>query len=311
MAARRRLIDIGANLTDPMFRGIYNGSQKHVDDLQEVLKRAAANGLDKVLVTGGSLEDSRQALNLARTHDMLYSTVGCHPTRCQDFEADPRGYLSQLESLVAQGGSKVVAVGEMGLDYDRLEFCGKEMQLRYLELQLGLAQVSGLPLFLHCRRAATDLLALLRRNRTRFSAGVVHSFDGTKEEAAAFLDLGLHIGINGCSLKTKDNLEVAATIPTERLLIETDCPWCEVRPSHAGAKLVKTSFPCKKKERFEPGFMVKGRNEPANLVQIAEILAGVRGVDVDQLTAQIYENSMRLFFPGSPPTLEQAQRLQS
>ncbi|CAN8004770.1 unnamed protein product [Ixodes pacificus] len=68
MAARRRLIDIGANLTDPMFRGIYNGSQKHVDDLQEVLKRAAANGLDKVLVTGGSLEDSRQALNLARTH---------------------------------------------------------------------------------------------------------------------------------------------------------------------------------------------------------------------------------------------------
>ncbi|EEC12189.1 conserved hypothetical protein, partial [Ixodes scapularis] len=271
MAARRRLIDIGANLTDPMFRGIYNGSQKHVDDLQEVLKRAAANGLDKVLVTGGSLEDSRQALNLARTHDMLYSTVGCHPTRCQDFEADPRGYLSQLESLVAQGGSKVVAVGEMGLDYDRLEFCGKEMQLRYLELQLGLAQVSGLPLFLHSRTAGslaswTFCFCLLTQ---------VHSFDGTKEDAAAFLDLGLHIGINGCSLKTKDNLEVAATIPTERLLIETDCPWCEVRPSHAGAKLVKTSFPCKKKERFEPGFMVKGRNEPANLVQIAEILAGV------------------------------------
>ncbi|KAG0417251.1 hypothetical protein HPB47_005752 [Ixodes persulcatus] len=290
MAARRRLIDIGANLTDPMFRGIYNGSQKHVDDLQEVLKRAAANGLDKTCCTARWAATRPAARN---------------------FEADPRGYLSQLESLVAQGGSKVVAVGEMGLDYDRLEFCGKEMQLRYLELQLGLAQVSGLPLFLHCRRAATDLLALLRRNRTRFSAGVVHSFDGTKEEAAAFLDLGLHIGINGCSLKTKDNLEVAATIPTERLLIETDCPWCEVRPSHAGAKLVKTSFPCKKKERFEPGFMVKGRNEPANLVQIAEILAGVRGVDVDQLTAQIYENSMRLFFPGSPPTLEQAQRLQS
>ncbi|KAH7985249.1 hypothetical protein HPB52_024227 [Rhipicephalus sanguineus] len=100
----------------------------------------------------------------------------------------------------------------------------------------------------------------------RNDAVSVHSFDGSKEEAAAFLDLGLFIGINGCSLKTAENLAVAATIPRDRLLIETDCPWCEIRPTHAGAKLIRTSFPAKKKERFEPGFMVKGRNEPANLV---------------------------------------------
>lgn len=71
-----------------------------------------------------------------------------------------------------------------------------------------------------------------------------------------------------------------------------------MRPTHAGAKLVKTSFPCKKKERFEAGFMVKGRNEPANLVQILEILAGIRGEDVDRLASQLYENTQRMFFPS-------------
>jgi TatD DNase family protein len=77
------------------------------------------------------------------------------------------------------------------------------------------------------------MLALLRANRARFREGVVHSFDGSAEEAAELVALGLHIGLNGCSLKTEENLRVAAGIPAERLLLETDCPWCEIRPTHA------------------------------------------------------------------------------
>lgn len=302
-AVRRRLIDIAANLTDPMFRGLYNGSQKHVDDFEEVLKRASANGVERILVTGGSLEDSRQALTLARSHDLLYSTVGCHPTRCGEIEAvGKETYLHQLQLVALQGPKKVVAVGEFGLDYDRLEFCSKETQLRYFEAQLALAEATSLPLFLHCRKAAADLVAILRRNVRRFRGGVVHSFDGTQEEATAMLELGLHIGINGCSLKTRENLQVAAALPVDRLLLETDSPWCEIRPTHAGAKLVRTTFPCKKKERFEAGFQVKGRNEPANIVQVLEVLAGARGEDATALAERVYQNTLRLFFPEEAPS---------
>ncbi|XP_037502270.2 deoxyribonuclease TATDN1-like, partial [Rhipicephalus sanguineus] len=156
---------------------------------------------------------------------LLWSTVGCHPTRCGEFEGPhgpPDRYLEQLSGLVRQGAGRVAALGEMGLDYERLQFCERETQLRYLELQLQLVRPCGnLPLFLHCRKAAPDLLDVLTRNRGLFTGAVVHSFDGSKEEAAAFLDLGLFIGINGCSLKTAENLAVAATIPRDRLLIET------------------------------------------------------------------------------------------
>ncbi|KAL1476937.1 hypothetical protein MTO96_036135 [Rhipicephalus appendiculatus] len=241
MAARRRLIDIGANLTDPMFRGLYNGSRKHPDDLDQVLQRAQANGVHRMLVTGGSLEDSRQALELASAHGKwaccgaLWAATQPGAENSRARTARPTAIWSSCRRWCDKVPAGLAALGEMGLDYERLQ----------------------------PHPTCSDVL---RRNRGLFTGAVVHSFDGSKEEAAAFLDLGLFIGINGCSLKTAENLAVAATIPRDRLLIETDCPWCEIRPTHAGAKLIRTSFPAKKKERFEPGFMVKGRNEPANLV---------------------------------------------
>jgi hypothetical protein len=160
------LIDIGLNLSDDMYDGKYNGKQKHEADRALVLERAAQSGVEKMMLTGGCLEDSKAVLALARTDSTgaLFSTVGVHPTRCDEMDAggDADTYLAELLALCKDGQSdgRVVAIGECGLDYERLHFCSKEVQLRNFEKQLLLAEQTGLPLFLHCRAAATDLVEM-------------------------------------------------------------------------------------------------------------------------------------------------------
>ncbi|KAI8319633.1 hypothetical protein GQ54DRAFT_299205 [Martensiomyces pterosporus] len=303
-----RLIDIGANLTDPVFRGMYRGKQAHEDDMAHIIQRARSAGVVGMMVTGGNLEESKGAIELSRQHGGLYATVGCHPTRSSEVDKHPGGadaYFSALRELVNANRDKVVAVGECGLDYDRLHFSGKEPQHKYFLRQFELAEATGLPMFLHDRNTDGDFVRCIRENRGRFTAGVVHSYTGGIDEARELLDLGLYIGINGCSLKTEENLAVAKAIPVDRLMIETDCPYCEIRPTHASYKYLAAESEdgwrapdSKKKERWSKDCMVKSRNEPCMIRQVLQVLAKLHGMREDELAERLFENTRQVFFKG-------------
>jgi Tat protein secretion system quality control protein TatD with DNase activity len=193
------MIDIGANLLDDMFNGNYHGSNHHVPDMDHVIKRALAVGLTHIIVTAGSLSEAKLALPFTQRASQLYCTVGVHPTRANEFEANPTEYYQQLLAVAREGraAGKIVAIGECGLDYDRLQFCSKEVQLRHFQCHFDLAQATGLPMFLHNRASTQDFAEQVRTHRHKFKYGVVHSFDGSEEEVKQLLALDLFIGING------------------------------------------------------------------------------------------------------------------
>jgi len=358
-----RFIDIGLNLLDPMFQGEYRGKALHPSDMHAILARAAEAGVERCLVTAGSLEEAQAAIQLVRllrptSPVTLHSTVGVHPTRSLNFlpeaaraelevvmaevsaadeAADAEGavagaaaeavaaaaalvgaqerllattevvsaaqsHVSELRRIIADGASDgtVVAVGECGLDYARLFFSPAAVQRFAFDLQLQLAAEMELPLFLHSRDAASDMESACRSQPAALAAGaVVHSFDGDAGALASLLSLGVDIGINGCSLRTAESLEVAARVPLERLHLETDAPWCGIKRTHAGAAFVQPPRWAEvKKEKWQPGCCVKDRNEPASIEQVLQVLtAARRGTRADEaaVAAAAYSNSVRLF----------------
>ncbi|GAB1313600.1 hypothetical protein MFIFM68171_03810 [Madurella fahalii] len=252
--------------------------------------------------------------------------------------------IADLTELIAQARSspspELVAFGEFGLDYDRLHYASKEVQLHSFSVQLALAASlqPQLPLFLHSRAAHADFVRLLKegfgeRLERLEKGGVVHSFTGTVEEMRELMDLGLYIGVNGCSFKTAENCAVVKEIELSRLMIETDGPWCEVRPSHEGWKYlvefettakaaaapgepekqqqqpqqqrgkknqkkeseVPDRYKVVKKEKWEEGAMVKGRNEPCTIERVARIVAGIKGVSVEEVCEAAWGNTVKVF----------------
>lgn len=168
---------------------------------------------------------------------------GINHTRSKQIIKELADLIAQARTHTVTASPELVAFGEFGLDYDRLHFCSKEAQLHSFAAQLELAASLSpqLPLFLHSRAAHADFVRLLKdafgpRLERLEKGGVVHSFTGTAEEMRELMDLGLYIGINGCSFKTAENCDVVREVDLSRLMIETDGPWCEVRPAHEGWK---------------------------------------------------------------------------
>lgn len=334
MSSQPQFIDIGVNLTDPVFRGSYHDKQAHQDDLSNVLSRATSAGVVAQILTAANLAESHEALSLAHQYPGFYSTAGCHPTRTSEMESYTQGahvYLQNIKQLILDSrnqthAAKVVAVGECGLDYDRLHFSPADVQKKHFATQLSLAAEVKLPLFLHSRAAHSDFVQILKPNISQIHSalssqpnqehkddkhakrvGVVHSFTGTIDQVQELLDLGLFIGINGCSLKTQQNLDVLHHIPLSRLMLETDAPWCDPRSTHASHSHIQ-SFksqhpdlhllyqpPSLKKEKWKPDAMVKGRNEPCVIGLVAATVASVKRIPIDQVAQAAMYNTRWLF----------------
>ena len=258
------MIDIGVNFHSSQLKGL----------APELLSRAAAAGVTHILATGTSLHASELALAFARTHDRVWATAGVHPHDASHWTPQSP---AQFEPMWAD--ELVVAVGECGLDYNRM-FSPREAQRQAFEAQIAVAVRTAKPLFLHCRDAFDDFLAMLRDAHQAGAHGVVHCFTDSAAEAEAYLALGFDIGITGWVTDTtrgtalRDALRV---IPLDRLHLETDAPY--LRPKNAG----KT----------------RPYNEPALLPFVAKAVAELKGMDVAALSAQATANSRRLFkLPG-------------
>lgn len=246
-----------------------------------------------MMVTGSDLEESKNAIKLADEFPGLcYATVGVHPCAAKSFEEYPDGpdaLLQEIKKLAQESrdSGKATAFGEFGLDYDRFHYCDKETQLIYFKKQLDIAVELQMPLFLHSRAAAEDFASILRSRLDELpKRGLVHSFTGTLEEMQEIVAMGFDVGINGCSLKTEENLAVTKEVPLERIQIETDGPWCEIRPTHASSKYLQNAPPLPKavkKEKWSPDAMVKGRNEPCQISRVAHVVAGVKGISVEEV----------------------------
>ena len=303
-----RYADVGINLTDDVYNGKYHGKQAHENDINHVLQRALDIGCGKLMVTGSDLKESRKAIELAEEHPGLcYATIGVHPCSAKSFDKHPGGpsqLLQELETCAIDGKTRglATAFGEIGLDYDRLFLTDKDTQLKYFEAQLDVAIRVQLPLFLHSRAASCDFERILKGKLPQLPRrGLVHSFTGTVEEMHSLVSLGLDIGVNGCSMKTEENLEVVRAIPLDHLQIETDGPWCEMRASQASAKYKEDAPPLPKavkKEKWAKDFMIKGRNEPVAVAHVAWVIAKVKRLSIEEICEYALRNSIEMFGLG-------------
>jgi TatD DNase family protein len=246
------------------------------DDRGAVLARARQAGVRRILNPGIDIASSRAAIRLAEQHEEVYAACGVHPNDGKSWKAES---LKQLRSLAGQ--AKVKAIGEIGLDYYR-DRTPRQEQKRIFQEQLDLAAELGLPVVIHCRQAAEDVLTMLATWRDALLAagsplvdrpGVLHSFSEDDASAQRALSLGFYIGFTGpVTFQNAGELcQVAARLPLERTLVETDAPFLTPHP-HRGK-----------------------RNEPAHVRWVSEKIAEIHHLPAEQAAEQIYLNSCQLF----------------
>ena len=249
------LFDTHAHLNDRAFD----------TDREELLAGFATKGVSYVLNAGCDLESSRQVIAMAENYPWLYAAVGSHPDSADEVNAE---LIALYRELVRH--EKVKAIGEIGLDY-HYEDIPREIQQKAFRMQMALAQEVGLPVIVHEREAHEDGMAIVKEFPG--VTGVFHCYSGSAEMARQLVDLGWYIGFTGVLTfkNARKAVETAASIPLDRIVLETDCPYMAPEP-----------------------FRGK-RNDPGYLPKMAEKLAEIRGISFEQAATATTENAKRLY----------------
>jgi TatD DNase family protein len=236
------------------------------NDRAVVLQRAAEAGVACIIEIGYDIPSSRQALALAEQHAHIYAVVGVQPNYAHQIAPD---WLETVRSLAQH--PRAVAIGEIGLDY-YWDAAPRDVQARVFREQLGLAQELDLPVVIHSREAPADTVRVLRED-AQGHPGIMHSFSGDWEHAAACLDVGFWLSFSGpVTFKKATALhDVARRAPLNRILTETDSPYLSPHPRRGK------------------------RNEPAHVRLVAEQLAHLRDMPLDDLTTAVWANAITVF----------------
>ena len=266
------LFDTHAHLHDPWIGG----------DLPDVMQRAATAGVERIVTIGCSLEDSRNALDVAERYDNVWATAGVHPHDAKDWNEETADEFRRMSE-----SERIVAIGEIGLDFFR-NLSPHADQYRAFEAQLVLADELNLPVVIHSRDAHKECYSVLsewvratsppvgeisRSDRGGQPIGVIHCFSGDADLAHRYHELGFLLSFAGPVTYPRNHelRDAAASLPLEAVVVETDCPYLSPQPRRGK------------------------RNEPANITHTAQQIAEVRGQSVNAVASQTSVNAIQLF----------------
>ena len=240
------------------------------EDRDEVLTSLRKRGVGTVVNVGASMEGSRRSVSLSEEYEFVYSAVGVHPDEVGELrEEDMEWMREQLQK------PKVVAVGEIGLDY-YWDKEGHDLQKKWFLRQLELAKELKKPVIIHSREAAADTMELLKANYHGEMPMVMHCYSYSPEMAEEYLKMGYYIGVGGVvTFKNAKKLkEVVKMLPLDRILLETDCPYLAPEPNRGK------------------------RNSSLNLPYVAAAIGELKGVDADEVVRVTNQNAKKMYFEG-------------
>ncbi|MEC2058070.1 TatD family hydrolase [Peribacillus psychrosaccharolyticus] len=251
------LFDTHVHLNDDQFK----------EDIEEVIKRAQEAGVSSMVVVGFDRATITRAMELIEEYAFIYAAIGWHPVDAIDMQDEDLAWIEELSSH-----PKVVAIGEMGLDY-HWDKSPKDIQKEVFRKQIRLAKKVKLPIVIHNREATADIVDILKEEHAEEVGGIMHCFSSSPEVAKECLDMNFYISLGGpvTFKNAKKPKEVAVEVPLDKLLIETDCPYLAPHPYRGK------------------------RNEPAYVKLVAEQIAELKGLTFDEVAAATTENARKLF----------------
>ncbi|MFP5183098.1 TatD family hydrolase [Bacillus altitudinis] len=242
-------------------------AEQYNEDLDQVIERAKSEKVEKIVVVGFDRPTITRAMELIEAYDFMYAAIGWHPVDAIDMTDEDLAWIKELSQH-----EKVVAIGEMGLDY-YWDKSPKDVQKEVFRRQIALAKEVNLPIIIHNRDATEDVVTILKEEGAAEVGGIMHCFTGSLEIAKACMEMNFYISFGGpvTFKNAKKPKEVVKDIPSDRLLIETDCPYLTPAP-----------------------FRGK-RNEPSYVKYIAEQIAELREISFEELAALTTENAKKVF----------------